>query len=367
MAMNVYSDNINIVTPQSFSQGLQQRVDRLQKDANRLFSLGNIRKHCQMALMRFLANQQPSPYADWGMQLSHDREFRFAQSLTQSYTSTKEEIIQWARGCMSDYLLQEVMEERSKRIEEFSRMKIASRWYQMKDDDKTWRVFAQNIPFGMAGREEEVKEFFELLDRICILTDILTGHAAEYGLEVDYTKMPKDTTGKNNAKPKQKKPAKSRETMTFKRNGRLTEGHLTLLFSKLVKDGWIEGEECNFKVLFSGNRDEDCELTWLGRYGKGTLVELFRQMINEDLITLANGFTLSAVLEGHFKDKNDQWMTGLDKGNKPNERAKPIIQECLKLMKADPQQALYGDWQDNEDFASEYDPYDHQDMQLHKR
>ena len=90
-------------------------------------------------------------------------------------------------------------------------------------------------------------------------------------------------------------------------------------------------------------------------------------MINEDLITLANGFTLSAVLEGHFKDKNDQWMTGLDKGNKPNERAKPIIQECLKLMKADPQQALYGDWQDNEDFASEYDPYDHQDMQLHKR
>ena len=73
--MNLYSDNINKVTPQSFSQGLQQRVDRLQKDANRLFSLGNIRKHCQMALMRFLANQQPSPYANWGMQLSHDREF----------------------------------------------------------------------------------------------------------------------------------------------------------------------------------------------------------------------------------------------------------------------------------------------------
>ena len=91
---------------------------------------------------------------------------------------------------MSDYLLQEVMEERSRRIEEFSRMRIASRWYQMKDDDQTWRVFAQNIPFGMAGREGEIKEFFELLDKICILTDILNGHAAEYGLHVDYDTMP---------------------------------------------------------------------------------------------------------------------------------------------------------------------------------
>ena len=79
--MNLYSDNINIVTPQSFSAGLQQRADRLQKDANRLFSLGNIRKRCQMALMSFFANQQPSPYADWGMQLSHDREFRLRRVL----------------------------------------------------------------------------------------------------------------------------------------------------------------------------------------------------------------------------------------------------------------------------------------------
>jgi hypothetical protein len=189
--MNLYSDNINIVTPQCFSFGLQQRVDRLQKDANRLFSLGNIRKRCQMALMSFFAHQQPSPYADWGMQLSHDREFRFAQSLTQSYTSTKEEIILWANGCMSEYLLQEVMEERERRIEEFSRMRIASRWYQMKDDDQWWRVFAQNIPFGVAGREGEIKEFFELLDKICILTDILNGHASEYGLEVDYTHLPR--------------------------------------------------------------------------------------------------------------------------------------------------------------------------------
>ena len=37
-------------------------------------------------------------------------------------------------------------------------------------------------------REEEIHQFFETLDRICILTDILMGHAEEYGIDVDYSK-----------------------------------------------------------------------------------------------------------------------------------------------------------------------------------
>ena len=59
----------------------------------------------------------------------------------------------------------------------------------MKDDDLAWRVFAQNIPYGEKDREEDIRQFFEVLDRICILTDILMGHAAEYGLNVEYEHM----------------------------------------------------------------------------------------------------------------------------------------------------------------------------------
>ena len=178
-----------MMTQNDISPFLQARVDRLLNNADRLFALGNIREHCQTAIKMFHEDMQPSPFTPWGTMLRDNREYRFALSLTLTYTSTKDEIIQLVRGCQEDYLLQEVEEERERQIEDFARMKIASRWYQMKDDDLAWRVFAQNIPYGEKDREEDIRQFFEVLDRICILTDILMGHAAEYGLNVEYEHM----------------------------------------------------------------------------------------------------------------------------------------------------------------------------------
>ena len=172
-------------------------------------------------------------------------------------------------------------------------------------------------------------------------------------------KKPKKATGS--------KPKKPRETMTFGRKSGVTDGHMTLLYQKLVKEEWIEGNEADFKALFSGKRDENCELTWKGMFGKGTLVELFKRFVAERLITVAEGFTLPAILEGHFKDINGAWLTGLDKGNGANDKALPIITECVRLLKASPDQLIYGAYDDDEDFKSEYDPFDHQDLNLHKR
>lgn len=172
-------------------------------------------------------------------------------------------------------------------------------------------------------------------------------------------KKPKKATGS--------KPKKPRETMTFGRKSGVTDGHMTLLYQKLVKEEWIEGNEADFKALFSGKRDENCELTWKGMFGKGTLVELFKRFVAEGLVTVAEGFTLPAILEGHFKDINGAWLTGLDKGNSANDKALPIITECVKLLKASPDQLIYGAYDDDEDFKSEYDPFDHQDLNLHKR
>ena len=172
-------------------------------------------------------------------------------------------------------------------------------------------------------------------------------------------KKPKKATGQ--------KPEKPRETMTFGRKSGVTEGHIVLLYQKLVKDGWIEGNDADFKALFSGSRDEDCELVWLGKYGKGTLVELFKQFVQAKLIVVSDGFTLSSILEGHFKDTDGKWLTGLDKGDSANSKALPVIQECVKLLKADPERIIYGDYDEDEDARSEYDQFDQQDMHWHQR
>ncbi len=195
-------------------------------------------------------------------------------------------------------------------------------------------------------------------------------------VQANFTKKKDRQTIENNLVSKKKETTsrkskrtiqKQRETMTFKKKSGVLDGHLVLLYRKLTnEDKWIEGEEAHFIALFSGKRDKDCVLTWTGKYGKGTLVELFNQIIEADIIELPKGFTISAILEGHFKDTNGNWLTGLDKGNAANNKALPVIQECIRLLKTDAELALNGD-DDDEDFKMIYDPYDHQDLNLHER
>lgn len=189
MVMTHISDNRPLIPQDDYSPVVRERINRLIREADHLFSLGDIRERCQQVLIASLDGKLPSPFAEWSAQLYVNREFRFALSLSLSYKSTMDEIVQWAKGCIDEYLLVEIQEERARWIEEFARIKFASRWYQMKNDDVAWRVFSKNVPYGEAGKEEEIKQFFDILDRICILTDVLTGHAEEYGLKVDYSKL----------------------------------------------------------------------------------------------------------------------------------------------------------------------------------
>jgi hypothetical protein len=190
------------------------------------------------------------------------------------------------------------------------------------------------------------------------------------GIQINNGPAPKATPNSKKGSGKKdsdEKPEKPRETMTFGRKSGVTEGHIVLLYQKLVKEGWIEGNDADFKALFSGSRDEDCELVWLGKYGKGTLVELFKQFVQAKLIVVSEGFTLSSILEGHFKDTDGKWLTGLDKGDSANSKALPVIQECVKLLKANPERMIYGDYDEDEDARSEYDQFDQQDMHWHQR
>jgi len=199
--------------------------------------------------------------------------------------------------------------------------------------------------------------------------EVANVEAGGIGIQIVNGKAPKaeGNPQKTEKKSAGAKPDKPRETMTFKRKGSVTEGHLTLLFMKLTKENWIEGEEPHFKALFSGKRDADCQLTWTGEYGKGTLVELFKRLIESGTVLLPEGFTLPAILEGHFTDNEGVGLTGLDKGNAANQKSLPLIQECVKLLKTAVADLLNGGYPDDEDFPSEYDSYDHQDLRLHRR
>ena len=189
------------------------------------------------------------------------------------------------------------------------------------------------------------------------------------GIQVINGSAPKVANAKNQREKKDanEKPAKPRETMTFGLKSGVTDGHLNVLYQKLVDEGWIEGYQANFYALFSGKRDEDCELTWLGKFGKGTLVELFTIFAGAKVIEVPKGFSIPSILEGHFKDTKGKWLTGLDKGDKANCKASSLMYEFVKILQIDLKQWKYGDEDNDEDFREEYDLYDHQDLHVHSR
>ena len=171
--------------------------------------------------------------------------------------------------------------------------------------------------------------------------------------------------------------------MTFRAPGVLA-ANLTLLYQQMVKDGWIDGRTLpdDFLALFSGERSE-CKVIWSGKYGKGTLVFLFQYLEMEQCITIDRGFTIPNILMGHFVDAQGLYLTRLDKGDAPNAKAGTEVQSYVKILKYNPAKAITGSGSDYEDsygmshddyednhhngYDDGYDPYDHQDLRLHRR
>lgn len=188
-----------------------------------------------------------------------------------------------------------------------------------------------------------------------------------------------DCMRKSSHKPADEQP---RELMTFKLRG-ITEGHMTLLFLDMEREGWVIGAERDFRALFSGRR-ENAKQIWTGKMGKSTLEYLFQMLCNAPKgIALPEGYTLPAILQGHFTDEQGEFLTGLGKGHQPNIKAIPIIKEWVDMLQLEPDELLHhvrGHRHDSsdddikqdvleefDDYDSVYDSYSHQDMHTHKR
>lgn len=169
-----------------------------------------------------------------------------------------------------------------------------------------------------------------------------------------------------------KAKAATRELMTFRKNGVL-DANLTLLHQQMVKDGWIDERTtaADFCELFSGNRS-DCKIIWKSKYGKGTLVFLFRYFEMDNLITVDKGFTIPNILMGHFVDEKGLYLTNLDKGDDVADKAAKEIEEYMRIMHLNPtrkgrKSQTIIDADDLPEYGDGYDPYDHQDLNYHNR
>ena len=156
--------------------------ERLQADADRLFSIGWLiqrlmRELRSMLLPSDVATKHPLFFYS----LSDDAERWFVWHMLHGHQTslprTRELLSVLAEG---DTLCREVMDERRRLIQGFLKYTASKRWDMLQDDDRSWREYANMVYKTLAKDPKTEQTFFDMVANIAMLTEVLCGRAHQY-------------------------------------------------------------------------------------------------------------------------------------------------------------------------------------------
>ena len=188
--MTMMNTNINSFRPSNeyYSRAMQHRAEKMLHDANTLFSLGWLRKYLWRELKGITRVIEPTEYRNYSYVLQGDNEKKFMWQFLSVCLKSVEEVKKVIDNAYDTQApIMELVEERDELIRDFASMPLSRSWENVKKDAQSWRNFANRLPFDDPGRKEEIANFFEVLDHISVITDIICKRADEYELEVDYS------------------------------------------------------------------------------------------------------------------------------------------------------------------------------------
>lgn len=171
-----------------YSRAMQHRAEKMLHDANTLFSLGWLRKQLWRELKGITRVIEPTEYRNYSYVLQGDNEKKFMWQFLSVCLKSVEEVKKVIDNAYDTQApIMELVEERDELIRDFASMPLSRSWENVKKDAQSWRNFANRLPYDDPGRKEEIANFFEVLDHISVITDIICKRADEYELEVDYS------------------------------------------------------------------------------------------------------------------------------------------------------------------------------------
>jgi hypothetical protein len=173
------------------SVDLQRRTDTLKARADSVFDY----EWLFQLLWDEFRNDVKQPLNTFCDSLRHQCEKRFVWAFIESHRSSLKEILDMRNGLFEDEDFGIMLfEERERLIEEFSSMHLSLRWAHVnrgmnkKKPSDSWRTFAANLDFNRPEGEQQLRRFLYLLDKICLITSLLTDRATDIGLEVNLVK-----------------------------------------------------------------------------------------------------------------------------------------------------------------------------------
>ena len=164
----------------------QSRPDYLKAKADAYFDYDWL---FQLLWTEFKNDVAKTASANFCDNLQQQRQKRFIWAFIESHRSSLNEIKETYENLFGDQnFALELYEQRLALIDKFCENPLSLRWkhvYQspkQKKPNNSWQIFADNLKFGDPKSEAEIKDFLYLLDKICLITDILT-RRDEYGFK----------------------------------------------------------------------------------------------------------------------------------------------------------------------------------------
>lgn len=164
----------------------KNRVDTMLARADAIFDYEWLFQLLWDEFRKHIAKQRLNEFCDT---LQQEKERRFLWAFVESHRSSLGEIKDIQHGMFEDEDLGLLLfEERTRLIEEFALMHLSTRWahiYRQQDARKpndSWRRFVMNLNFDDEREVEQIKRFLYLLDKICLITDILTSRDTDSGV-----------------------------------------------------------------------------------------------------------------------------------------------------------------------------------------
>ena len=156
----------------------KNRVDEIQARADAIFDYEWLFQLLWDEFRKNTAKQRLNEFCD---DLQQEKERRFLWTFVESHRSSLSEIKDIYKGLFEDDDFGILLyEERTKLIDEFASMHLSTRWshiYRPQDKNKpndSWKRFVQNLNFDDEREVKKIERFMYLLDKICLITDLLT-------------------------------------------------------------------------------------------------------------------------------------------------------------------------------------------------
>ncbi len=176
----------NYAPSANFSDTLQKFINQLYENADRLFSIGWLRKRLWQEVQKQVTAIEAGENGHYREAFYGGYEQLFAFYLTRYYRQSLTEIESIVINKTGDTnLIDELLIKRTSEIRELSYISFAYNWNNLRDNDVAWRKLAHKIPFSNSIRHKEIKQFFCLIDSISIITDIICGRGDWYGIHID--------------------------------------------------------------------------------------------------------------------------------------------------------------------------------------